>query len=56
MVVGDRNIKDTIVNLYTMWTHDNPKHNKNMLWAYKTKLLGFTRYVPAALARDKTLD
>lgn len=44
MVVGDRNIKDTVVNLYTMWTHDNPKHNKHMLWAYKNKLLGFTSH------------
>jgi N-acetyltransferase 10 len=43
VVVGDRNIKDVIVNLHYLMSRNDMKHNKNVLWAYKTKLLGFTR-------------
>lgn len=43
VVVGDRS-KDTIVYLHHIMTNANIKHNKSVLWAYKNKLLGFTRY------------
>ncbi|KAF2723272.1 DUF699-domain-containing protein [Polychaeton citri CBS 116435] len=43
VVVGD-NQKDVIVNLYYMLLHLDIKLNKNVLWAYKNKLLGFTSH------------
>ena len=43
MVVGDRQ-KDVIVNLYHILLNVDIKLNKSVLWAYKSKLLGFTRY------------
>lgn len=43
-MVGDRG-KDVIVNLYHILTRVDIKHNKSILWAYKNKLLGFTRLV-----------
>ena len=43
VVVGDRQ-KDVIVNLYHILLNVNIKLNKSVLWAYKNKLLGFTRY------------
>ncbi|KAK2601645.1 N-acetyltransferase 10 [Conoideocrella luteorostrata] len=43
VVVGDRS-KDMIVNLYHIMSRTNIKHNKSVLWAYKSKLLGFTSH------------
>ena len=42
VVVGDRP-KDVIVNLHFIMSSMDIKQNKSVLWAYKTKLLGFTR-------------
>ena len=42
VVVGDR-AKDVIVNLYHIKSNMDLKQNKSVLWAYKNKLLGFTR-------------
>lgn len=42
MVVGDRP-KDVIVYLHHILASKNIKQNKSVLWAYKKKLLGFTR-------------
>lgn len=49
VVVGDRS-KDVIVHLHFIWSSMNMdaqqgKSSKSILWAYKNKLLGFTRYV-----------
>lgn len=49
VVVGDHT-KDTIVSLHYLMTHENIKQNKSVLWAYKNKLLGFTRYYPTFLS------
>ena len=43
VVVGDRQ-KDVIVNLYHVLLNVDIKLNKNVLWAYKNKLLGFTSH------------
>lgn len=42
VVVGDHP-KDVIVNLHFLMTRTEMKQNKSVLWAYKNKLLGFTR-------------
>lgn len=42
VVVGDHS-KDVIVYLHHIMSNANLKHNKSVLWAYKNKLLGFTR-------------
>jgi N-acetyltransferase 10 len=42
VVVGDRQ-KDVIVNLYHILLNVDVKLNKSVLWAYKSKLLGFSR-------------
>jgi N-acetyltransferase 10 len=42
VVVGD-NPKDVIVKLHYIMSRNDVKRNKSVLWAYKTKLLGFTR-------------
>jgi N-acetyltransferase 10 len=42
VVVGDRS-KDVIVHLHYIMSSMDMKHNKSVLWAYKNKLLGFTR-------------
>jgi len=42
VVVGDRQ-KDVIVNLYHILLNVDLKLNKSVLWAYKNKLLGFSR-------------
>lgn len=47
VVVGDRS-KDVIVSLNYIMSNANIKHNKSVLWAYKKKLLGFTRQVLGA--------
>lgn len=44
VVVGDR-AKDTIVHLHYIMSRMDMKQNKSVLWAYKNKLLGFTRLV-----------
>lgn len=43
VVVGDRQ-KDVIVNLYHILLNLDIKLNKNVLWAYKNKLLGFSSH------------
>ncbi len=43
-MVGDRS-KDVIVHLHYIMSSRDIKQNKSVLWAYKNKLLGFTRYV-----------
>lgn len=43
VVVGDRG-KDIIVNLHHIMSQMELKQNKSVLWAYKSKLLNFTRY------------
>lgn len=43
VVVGDRS-KGVIVHLHYIMSSMNVKQNKSVLWAYKHKLLGFTRY------------
>jgi N-acetyltransferase 10 len=43
VVVGDR-AKDVIVHLHYIMSSVDVKQNKSVLWAYKHKLLGFTRY------------
>ncbi|KAF1813674.1 N-acetyltransferase [Eremomyces bilateralis CBS 781.70] len=43
VVVGDRQ-KDVIVNLYHILLNMDVKRNKQVLWAYKNKLLGFTSH------------
>lgn len=43
IVVGDR-AKDAIVYLHHIKSTKDMKQNKSVLWAYKNKLLGFTRY------------
>jgi hypothetical protein len=49
VVVGDRS-KDVIVHLhYIMSSMDIKNQNRSVLWAYKNKLLGFTRYVDQVL-------
>lgn len=42
VVVGDRP-KDVIVHLHYIMSSMDVKQNKSVLWAYKNKLLGFTR-------------
>lgn len=42
VVVGDR-AKDVIVNLHYIMSSVDVKQNKSVLWAYKNKLLGFSR-------------
>jgi hypothetical protein len=42
VVVGDRS-KDVIVHLHYIMSSMDVKQNKSVLWAYKNKLLGFTR-------------
>jgi N-acetyltransferase 10 len=43
VVVGDQS-KDVIVKLhYIMSSIDIKNQNRSVLWAYKNKLLGFTR-------------
>jgi N-acetyltransferase 10 len=43
VIVGDRQ-KDVIVNLYHILLNLDIKLNKSVLWAYKTKLLGFSSH------------
>ena len=43
VVVGDRQ-KDVIINLYHVLLNMDVKLNKSVLWAYKTKLLGFSSH------------
>ncbi|PQE22987.1 hypothetical protein CJF32_00004384 [Rutstroemia sp. NJR-2017a WRK4] len=43
VVVGDRS-KDVIVYLHHIMSGMDMKQNKSVLWAYKTKLLGFTSH------------
>jgi len=43
VVVGDHS-KEAIVHLYYILSNANMKHNKSVLWAYKSKLLGFTSH------------
>ncbi|KAM7204296.1 nucleolar ATPase [Naviculisporaceae sp. PSN 640] len=43
VVVGDHS-KDAIVHLYHIMSQMNVQHNKSVLWAYKSKLLGFTSH------------
>lgn len=42
VVVGDQ-AKDVIVRLHYIMSMVDIKQNKSVLWAYKKKLLGFTR-------------
>jgi len=42
VVVGDRG-KDVILHLHYILGNCDAKQNKSVLWAYKHKLLGFTR-------------
>ena len=42
VVVGDHS-KDVIVRLHFIMSSIDMKQNKSVLWAYKNKLLGFTR-------------
>jgi N-acetyltransferase 10 len=42
VVVGDHG-KDVIVRLHYIMSQIDMKQNKSVLWAYKNKLLGFTR-------------
>lgn len=42
VVVGDRS-KDVIVHLHHIMSSMDVRQNKSVLWAYKNKLLGFTR-------------
>lgn len=41
-MVGDHS-KDVIVNLHFLMAQFDMRQNKSVLWAYKNKLLGFTR-------------
>ncbi|CAJ2499715.1 Uu.00g025680.m01.CDS01 [Anthostomella pinea] len=43
VVIGD-NSKDMITKLHFIATQQNLKQNKSVLWAYKSKLLGFTSH------------
>ncbi|KAG9256068.1 GNAT acetyltransferase 2-domain-containing protein [Emericellopsis atlantica] len=43
VIVGD-NTKDALVNLYWIMHGIGVKKNKNILWAYKKELLGFTSH------------
>ena len=43
VLVGDHP-KDVIVNLHYILSMGDLKKNKSVLWAYKNKLLGFTRW------------
>ncbi|PKS12729.1 hypothetical protein jhhlp_000937 [Lomentospora prolificans] len=43
VVVGDRS-KDVIVNLHYLMSREDMRQNKSVLWAYKSKLLGFTSH------------
>ncbi|CAP64631.1 uncharacterized protein PODANS_5_9060, partial [Podospora anserina S mat+] len=43
VVVGDH-AKDAIVHLYYIMSSMEVRHNKQVLWAYKNKLLGFTSH------------
>lgn len=43
-MVGDHS-KDVIVHLHYIMSQMDIAQNKSVLWAYKNKLLGFTRYV-----------
>ncbi|RKF60269.1 RNA cytidine acetyltransferase [Erysiphe neolycopersici] len=43
VVVGDR-AKDVIVHLHYIMSSMDMKQNKSVLWAYKSKLLGFTSH------------
>ncbi|KAK0725392.1 GNAT acetyltransferase 2-domain-containing protein [Lasiosphaeris hirsuta] len=43
VVVGDHS-KDAIVHLYHIMSQQNLRQNKSVLWAYKSKLLGFTSH------------
>jgi N-acetyltransferase 10 len=47
VVVGDKS-KDVIVHLHYIMSSMDVRQNKSVLWAYKNKLLGFTRlgYAP----------
>jgi hypothetical protein len=42
VVVGDKS-KDVIVHLHYIMSSMDVRQNKSVLWAYKNKLLGFTR-------------
>ena len=42
VVVGDQS-KDVIVKLHYIMSSMDMRQNKSVLWAYKNKLLGFTR-------------
>ena len=55
MVVGDRQ-KDVIVHLYHILLNVDVKLNKTVLWAYKNKLLGFTRYKRDSLPSPSPTD
>jgi N-acetyltransferase 10 len=54
VVVGDRQ-KDVIVNLYHILLNVDVKLNKSVLWAYKNKLLGFSRYAEMAWSFCRSL-
>ena len=53
VVVGDR-AKDVIVHLHYIMSSVDVKQNKSVLWAYKNKLLGFSRCARPMLSEDKT--
>lgn len=54
MVVGDRS-KDVIVHLHYIMSSMDVKQNKSVLWAYKNKLLGFTRHAHHAPSVERLL-
>jgi hypothetical protein len=55
VVVGDRQ-KDVIVNLYHILLNVDVKLNKSVLWAYKNKLLGFSRCAKAQATVQNIAD
>jgi N-acetyltransferase 10 len=54
VVVGDRS-KDVIVNLHHIMSSFDVRQNKSVLWAYKNKLLGFTRSACPARGPTRSL-
>lgn len=55
VVVGDRS-KDVIVHLHYIMSSMDMKQNKSVLWAYKNKLLGFTRSELAHVLKPTQAD
>lgn len=49
VLVGDRP-KDVIVNLHFVLSNFDPKEDKTVLWAHKSKLSGFTKFGQATKA------